>query len=109
MPKKVFSLSKELKQDLDDTISAAQNHAGQLNIAILPLRLIELDPDNPRELLISIKDVSEGLSQSDPDYLIKLEEKNSLSSLAESIKGQGLINPILVYRHLDKYILVAGE
>ena len=36
-------------------------------------------------------------------------EKGALSSLTKSIKEQGVINPIVVYKHDDHYRLIAGE
>ena len=110
MPKKKsFQISDTLTQGLENTISAAHNYAGSLNIEIIPLNKIELDPNNPRELILSLIDVKEGISKEDPDYEKKLIEQKHLQSLAHSIEEQGIINPILVYRFQNKYRLVAGE
>lgn len=107
--KKVFALSENLASGLEETISAAQNYSGELRIDVIPIRKIETDPDNPRDLALTFDDLSNGLSNSDQEYMRKSEEINALQSLAHSIKEQGIINPIVVYKYGEKYRLVAGE
>lgn len=107
--KKVFALSESLANGLEETITAAQNYSGELRIDVIPIRKIETDPDNPRDLALNFEDVQQGLVESDHDYPRKLEEINALRSIAHSIKEQGVINPIVVYKYGEKYRLVAGE
>lgn len=107
--KKSFSIGSSLSQALTDTVSAAKNFSGELHIEIIPLRKIALDPDNPRDLALTFSDLHEGLSLSDKQYERKNHEKTKLSSIANSIKEQGIINPILVYKHDEQYRLIAGE
>jgi len=107
--KKVFSIGSALSQGLEDTIESAQNNSGELRIDVVPLRKIELDPANPRDLALTMADVLNGLSSADRDYMRKADELESLQSIANSIKSQGLINPITVYKHGEKYRLIAGE
>lgn len=107
--KKVFSIGSALSDGLEDTITAAHSYSGELRVEAIPLRRIELDPENPRDFLITLDDVFQGLSKTDPDFIKKTEELASLESISKSIKDQGIINPIVVYKHGEKYRLVAGE
>ena len=107
--RKAFSIGSSLTQGLEETVAAAKNHSGELRIEIIPISKIELDPDNPRKLELSMADVINGLSKDDPSYAQKLQEKKNLETLGKTIKDQGLINPILVYKNGDVYRLIAGE
>lgn len=107
--KKTFEISSSLVQALGETVSAAKNYSGELNIDVVPLSKIELDPDNPRELILTFADLRNGLSKNDNEYARKVKEKEALETIADSIKKQGVLNPIIVYKSGDKYRLVAGE
>ncbi|MBS0358993.1 MAG: ParB/RepB/Spo0J family partition protein [Proteobacteria bacterium] len=107
--KKIFTIGNSLTQALTDTAVAASNYSGELHVDIIPLRKIELDPNNPRDLVLNFTDLYDGLSHDDELYNRKKNEKETLKSISNSIKEQGIINPILVYKHGDKYQLVAGE
>lgn len=107
--RKVFSISNALTQGLEETIGSAQTYSGELQIDVIPIQKIHLDPDNPREMLISFNDAQNGPSPADPLYQKKMEEIESLSSIAASIKKQGIINPVTVYKYGENYRLIAGE
>ena len=109
MAKKSFKIKGNLAEALDDTVSSAKNNAGELHIEIIPLRKIALDPDNPRDLVLSFKDLYEGTAVDDIQLQRKQAEKDALASMAKSIKEQGVINPVVVYKHGDQYRLIAGE
>lgn len=107
--KKAFTIKGDLTRALDDTIIAATSYSGDLHVDVLPTHKIELDPENPRVLLLTLDDVSKGISPDDPMHERKQREKESLKSLASTIKENGLLNPIVVYKNDAKYKLVAGE
>jgi ParB family chromosome partitioning protein len=107
--KKVFQISNALTEGLEETVSAAHNYSGELRVEAISLKKIELDPENPRDLILSFDDVIQGVDKSDKDYQRKIEEIDSLQTIANSIKDQGIINPILVYKYGEKYRLIAGE
>ena len=109
MAKKSFKIGGNLAEALDDTVSSAKNNAGELHIEIIPLRKIALDPDNPRDLLLNFEDLYEGISGSDSEKKRKFSEKGALSSMVKSINDQGIINPVVVYKHAELYRLIAGE
>lgn len=109
MVKKSFKIRGNLADALDDTVSSAKNNAGELHVEVIPLRKICLDPDNPRDLVLDFDDIIKGLNKDDALYERKLQEKDSLKSIAKSIKAQGVINPVVVYKHIDQYRLIAGE
>lgn len=107
--RKVFSIGSSLSDGLEQTIAAAHNYSNELRVDVIPLHKIEIDPDNPRDLIITPRDLFDGLQPSDPAYDQKLQEKESLQSLANSIADQGVINPILVYENNHSYRIIAGE
>jgi len=107
--KKVFQISNALTEGLEETISAGQNYSGELRVDVIPIRKIDLDPDNPRELTLSMDDLRHGIIESDSQFLQKTKELDNLQSLAHSIREHGLINPIVVYKYGDVYRLIAGE
>ncbi len=109
MAKKSFKIRGHLAEALHDTVESAQNNAGELHVEIIPLRKINIDPENPRDLTFSIEDAYNGLNESDSNFTKKENEKNSLDSMTKSIIDQGVINPIVVYQFGEQYRLIAGE
>jgi ParB family chromosome partitioning protein len=107
--KKVFQIGNALTEGLEETVSAAHSYTGELRVEAVNLKKIELDPENPRDLLLTFDDLYNGLDKSDKDYNRKLAEKATLASMAKTIQEQGIINPIVVYKFADKYRLIAGE
>ena len=107
--RKRFGISKSLSEGLSYTINAAQENAGSLRFEIVPLSKIELDPDNPRELSLSLEDLPQGPLPNDPEFAAKKADLQSLESLAHTIKRQGVLNPIWIYKHHERYRVVAGE
>ncbi len=109
MAKKTFVIKGDLTRALDETVTAGTTYAGDLHIDVLPISKIELDPENPRVFQITLEDMQEGISSTDPQHEKKQIEKTSLESLAQTIKENGLLNPIVVYKKESIYRLVAGE
>ena len=107
--KRIFSIPKSLDRGFTDTITAARNNAGQVRFEVIPLSRIETDPENPRELLITEHEIKLGINSNDPSYKDKQQEIENLQTLSYTIKNNGLINPIVVYKFGEKYRLVAGE
>jgi ParB family chromosome partitioning protein len=107
--KKVFAISHALSDGLEETIQAAHEYSGELRIEVIPLKRIEVDPDNPRDLALTYEDAYQGIAQSDPQWARKTAEVEALQGLANSIREQGIINPVVVYKFGEKYRLVAGE
>lgn len=91
------------------TLEIANNYAGELSIEVLPLDKIELDPDNNRDLALTLSDAMNGISPDDPQFEKKNRDWKSLESLAKTIQDGQLINPIFVYRFGNKCRLIAGE
>lgn len=107
--RKRFGVSQALTRGLSETIGVVENNAGIFRHVVLPLSRIELDPDNPRKLAISLEDVQQGLSKDDPLYNRKSEELEKLKEMASTIESSGVINPIVVYKRGEIYRIVAGE
>jgi len=107
--KKRFGVSSALTRGITETIHVVENNSGIFRNVILPLSRIELDPDNPRKLAISLIDIQQGINKSDPLFERKSEELEKLKELAHTIESNGVINPIVVYKRGDLYRVVAGE
>lgn len=107
--KKVFAISNALSDGIEETIQAAHDYSGELRVEVIPLKRIEVDPENPRDLALTYEDAYQGIVKSDPLFLRKTQEVESLQGLANSIREQGIINPVVVYKQGEKYRLVAGE
>jgi len=107
--KKRFGISEALTRGLSETIHVVENNTGIFRNVILPLSRIELDPDNPRKLSIDLSDIREGIRPEDPLYQQKSAELERLKELAHTIKANGVINPVVVYKLGETYRVVAGE
>lgn len=107
--KKVFGIPRLLSDGIGETINTANNHVGQLRYEIVALSRIDLDQENPRDLLINKSDVINGISPSDPEFARKTAEIESLSTMAFSIKKAGVRNPVELYRDNGRYVLISGE
>ena len=109
MAKKEFKIGSSLAEALDETVKTATNNIGELYVEIISLQKIDVDPDNPREFLLTFDDLLNGVSKSDPYNTQKKREQDSLDGIAKSIKNHGIINPITVYKNEQRYKLIAGE
>lgn len=107
--KKRFGISEALTRGLSETIHVVENNSGLFRNVILPLSRIELDPDNPRKLAIDLSDIRSGIRPEDPAYQRKADELERLKELAHTIKTNGVINPVVVYKLGEVYRVVAGE
>lgn len=107
--KKQFGVSADLKRSLSEAVSIAENSQNTFRASIIPISRVELDPDNPRQLHLTMDDVIQGIKKSDPQHAIKQEEWLKLKDLANTIENNGIVNPIVVYRRGDVYRVVAGE
>ena len=85
------------------------NNVGSFRYEVVALSRMEIDPNNPRELALTTKDIIFGIDVNDAQIIKKRKEKEDLESLASTIKHNGIINPIVVYKHEDKYRIIAGE
>lgn len=87
-------------------------HVGDGRLDYIPLNKIRLT-EQPRQLGISIDDAithAEGLKDLTKLYTgEKLEAFINLQELAQSIKNEGLIQPITAYESGNDYLLIAGE
>jgi ParB family chromosome partitioning protein len=107
--KKVFAISHALADGIEETIQAAKNYSGELRVEVIPLKKIEVDAENPRDLALTLSDLFQGIATMDEALVRKRQEIESLQGLANSIHEQGIINPVVVYKWGEKYRLVAGE
>ncbi len=101
--------SAEKKDALNLTFEIANSYAGELSIEVIPLDKVELDPENKRDLELTLEDAINGIDKNDPLLNRKKQDIKSLESLSKTIKNDQLINPIFVYRYGNKCRLIAGE
>lgn len=99
----------ERKESISRTLEIGNNYAGELSIEVLPLEKVELDPDNKRDMLLTLEDAINGIDKDDPCLEKKKQDWKSLESLSNTIKKNQIINPIYVYRYGNKCRLIAGE
>lgn len=107
--RKKFSISDDINQGITEVINTVNNNVGLFRYEVIALSRIEVDPDNPRELSLSDKEIIFGIDNSDPQLIKKKKEIEELEGLAYTIKQSGVINPITVYKYRDKYRIIAGE
>ncbi len=107
--KKRFGVSSALTRGLSETINVVENNSGVFRNVVLPLSRIELDPDNPRKLAITLEDIKNGCPKHDPEFSRKTAELEKLKELATTIESSGIINPVVVYKNGELYRVVAGE
>lgn len=101
--------SIETKEAITRTLTIANNYAGEVAVEVISLDKIELDPDNKRDLILTLHDAMNGVDKDDPQFERKKQDLKSLESLAKTIEHDQLINPIFVYRYGNKCRLIAGE
>ena len=65
------------KEAINRTLEIANNYAGELSIEVLPLDKVELDPENNRELVLTLADATNGIDKNDPDYDRKKQDWNN--------------------------------
>lgn len=102
-------MEKELTNELKKILKEDHDYIDEARIENIPIKKIAIDPNNPREFFLTLDDLYHDIPHSDPNYSHKIQEKQSLETLAISIKEQGIINPIIVYKSNDNYYLIAGE
>ena len=107
--KKRFGVSQALSRGLSETINVVENNTNMYRSAVLPMSRIELDPDNPRKLTITLDDVRQGVDAADAQHEKKIAELEKLQEMAVTITSSGVINPIVVYKRGELYRVVAGE
>jgi ParB family transcriptional regulator, chromosome partitioning protein len=109
MAKKTFKLSSSVQKALGDTVKMANSEVSNLHSTEILVEKIKLDPENPRRHKISVDEITNGPSNKDLDYKIKLKEFEGLRELSASIQKEGLLNPITVVKEGDFFKIVAGE
>lgn len=107
--RKSFVIDPKLADGLTQTVNSAKSYASEMRYEAVPLSKIEVDPENPRDLALGFSDLPQGPEKTDPLYGQKKEEMKSLESLAHSITQEGVLNAVIVFKHNDKYRLIAGE
>lgn len=107
--KKPFKIDQSLIQGIADSIGTSQSNATHLRTETIPLERVKLDPENPRDLVLTVADITNGISDKDAQRQRKIEELEELKEFSNEIKEDGLIQPITVFKEGDNFMLIAGE
>lgn len=107
--KKTHKLPHDLSNDIGETVILATSNMGSLNYKLVPLDIIEFDPENPRQLAIGREDLSDWPNKEDMSFEKKSIEYESLLQFSETIKKYGVRSPVEVYKAGAYYRLVHGE
>jgi ParB family chromosome partitioning protein len=107
--RKRFGVSQSLNKGLSETIQLVENNRGLLRNVLIPIDQMELDPENPRKLAITLDE----LRNQNPNFNHEPQKKaeyEALHSLAATIKKDGLLNPVVAYvLPQGGYQIIAGE
>ncbi len=106
---KKYRIAEEVTDALTETLQMTEFGMGKLHFENVSISKIYLDEENPRQLHLTKEDIVNGLQGSDPLYETKQKEIADLMSLADSIKNNDLLNPIIVYEFDNGFKVVAGE
>jgi len=107
--KKRFSISADLATGIRNTIESVTHHEGQLHYDMMLLNLIEPDPNNPRQMSISKREVQDINHYMAGFNETQLKDFEALKELSTSIKRVGIRNAIEVYKEGTKYRIISGE
>lgn len=108
--KKRFGVSQSLNKGLSETIKLVENNRGMLRNVLIPMDQVELDPDNPRKLAITLDEIRNWHPKDFSHHPQKMSEYEALNSLAATIKKDGLLNPVVAYSMpRGGYCIIAGE
>ncbi len=68
MSRKRFSISDDIARGIRNTVSSVSGNSGQLHYEMMAIDVIELDPENPRKLSITMNDIKHGLAKNGSRY-----------------------------------------
>ena len=80
--------------------------------SLIPVNLIDetFDPTAKQDVKLSkLQDLALTSIEPDPDQPRKFFDEDALAELSDSVKQHGVVQPIVVTRKGEKYIIVAGE
>ncbi len=105
---KEFFIPKETQKSFSEIIATSQENIGNHLFQPILLEKIIIQ-DNPRQLHITTKDIIQGISESDEKKLEKHNELKELRNLSDSIKKNGVMQPIHVYSNKEYFYLIMGQ
>lgn len=110
------SPKKRLGRGLDGLISQGSSRANPISSVKTASRLqnLRIEPDNEEatskdNFLGGFTEIPTGLVTENPYQPRKEIDEDALNGLAESIREQGLLQPIVIRKVADGYELIAGE
>lgn len=103
-------------QGIGESVAAATEHTSELNADMIDLDRIEPDPGNPRALGITADELA-WMQDDERVTIARATDKPELRDglllelrdLAESIRANGVLQPIKVYRHGSGFRIAYGE
>lgn len=111
-----FSVGGKAHQAIGDAVERAQVQGGEHNFDAVPLVRVAPDPDNPRQLCVKDEEFAwlqdtqaVAAAKERPDLDARSQDLLQLLEKAESIRTNGVLQPIRVYRHGEGYRIAYGE
>jgi ParB family chromosome partitioning protein len=101
-----FGAANRAMDSIGEMLTQSDETGGVLET--VSVEKIQLDPEQPRTMRLS-RAAPQLINADAPDRQQLLEELEKVRELAESIRINGLAQPIAVYRHGDHYVLAWGE
>jgi ParB family transcriptional regulator, chromosome partitioning protein len=101
-----FGAANRAMDSIGEMLTQSDDTGGALET--VSVEKIRLDPDQPRTMRLS-RTAPQLIDANAHDRERLLEELEKVRELAESIRINGLAQPIAVYRHGDHYVLAWGE
>ena len=106
---KSFAFPEQMNKRFENVVASAEENVGTNAYHPIPLSDIIIE-GNPRRLALTPVDLINGISQNDPLAKQKEKERQELSEgLATSIKEQGVLQAVHVYKQDSNYMLIIGQ
>lgn len=107
--RKAFRVSTNLERGFQETISIVENDKKVFRDCMVPVTRIEPDKNNPREIALSLDEIKRGITEEQIEDEKKKADFLSIKSLAETIKNNGLLQPVVLFKDGEKYTVAAGN
>lgn len=106
---KSFAFPEQMNKRFESVVASAEENVGTNTYYPISLNDIIIE-GNPRRLALTPADIINGIAKEDPLAEQKEKERLELSEgLATSIKQQGVLQAVHVYKHGSSYILIIGQ
>lgn len=92
-----FIVPSKLLKGSSDIARSIQEEIGTIDVQFSDIDTIKPDPNNPRNLGLTLEEIMNGPDNTDPDYAKKQEHISKIRDLANTFKSVPMRRPIEVY------------